>query len=240
MNFKAILRKIFSIRDNQIARDEWVRKELSQIEPGKKLLDAGCGKQIYKAHCAHLIYKSQDFGKYDGKGSGEGLQTADWQYGHLDYVGDIWNVQEQDNTFDVILCTDVFEHIPYPNETLREFSRLLKPGGTLLLTAPFASLPHMQPYYFYSGFSKDYYAYFLNEYGFESISITNNGNAFEFVAQELLRSNEFIDSNVIRFLYRMLAYGFLVPLLKSLSRRDTRSSKMLVFGYHVKANKRKN
>ena len=41
-------------------------------------------------------------------------------------MGDIWDIKEKNNVFDAILCTEVFEHIPYPNETIKEFSRLLK------------------------------------------------------------------------------------------------------------------
>jgi len=52
-----------------------------------------------------------------------------YQYGKLDYVGDIWNIDVADNTFDAVLCTEVFEHIPYPNDTVAELSRLIKPGG---------------------------------------------------------------------------------------------------------------
>ena len=29
----------------------------------------------------------------------------------LDYVGDIWEIEERDDSFDAILCTEVFEHI---------------------------------------------------------------------------------------------------------------------------------
>lgn len=53
-----------------------------------------------------------------------------YNYGLLDYVGDIWDINEVDDSFDAILCKEVFEHIPYPNETLKEFARLLKSGGS--------------------------------------------------------------------------------------------------------------
>ena len=52
----------------------------------------------------------------DGIGGEEG-----YKYGALDYVGDIWDIKEKSSTFDTILCTEVFEHIPHPIETLKEF-----------------------------------------------------------------------------------------------------------------------
>ena len=37
------LRTIFSMKDNQFRRDRWVKEELSKIQKGNKILDAGCG-----------------------------------------------------------------------------------------------------------------------------------------------------------------------------------------------------
>lgn len=42
-----------------------------------------------------------------------------------------------DNTFDVVLCTELFEHLGYdPMHCLVEIHRILKPGGHLLLSTP--------------------------------------------------------------------------------------------------------
>ena len=98
-------------------------------------MDAGCGSQMFKTECSHLIYKSQDFGQYEsddkqmmnGKNkeiSGETKPT--YKYGDLDYVGDIWDVDEKNETFDSILCTEVFEHIPYPIEAVKEFPHFIQ------------------------------------------------------------------------------------------------------------------
>jgi SAM-dependent methyltransferase len=39
-------------------------------------------------------------------------------------------------TFDVVLCTEVLEHVPDPLAALRGLRRLLAPGGTLVLSTP--------------------------------------------------------------------------------------------------------
>ena len=41
-----------------------------------------------------------------------------------------------DHTFDVVICMEVIAHLENPRFVFREFSRLLRPGGILLLTMP--------------------------------------------------------------------------------------------------------
>lgn len=40
------------------------------------------------------------------------------------------------DAFDVVICTEVIEHLENPREVFRNLHRLLRPGGTLLLTTP--------------------------------------------------------------------------------------------------------
>lgn len=61
-------------------------------------------------------------------------------------VGDIQDCpQIPDNTYDVIVCTQVLEHIPNPFLAAAELYRILKPGGRLLLTVPAAYQYHAVP-----------------------------------------------------------------------------------------------
>src|SRR5580692_2586535 len=142
---KSMLKKILGLDRNELPRIVWVRTELQSLPRGIRLLDAGAGEQQYKKFCQHLHYVSQDFGQYNGKGDQRGLQTGSWSYSGIDIVSDITDIPEPDASFDAILCTEVFEHIPDPLRALDEFRRILKPGGTLILTAPFASLVHFAP-----------------------------------------------------------------------------------------------
>jgi SAM-dependent methyltransferase len=50
--------------------------------------------------------------------------------------GDATVLHFDDASMDAILCLDVLEHVPDFRAALREFARVLKPGGTLLLTVP--------------------------------------------------------------------------------------------------------
>jgi SAM-dependent methyltransferase len=50
--------------------------------------------------------------------------------------GDATALRFGDASLDAILCLDVLEHVPDHRAALREFARVLAPGGALLLTVP--------------------------------------------------------------------------------------------------------
>jgi SAM-dependent methyltransferase len=49
---------------------------------------------------------------------------------------DIMNIAYPDNFFDSILCSHVLEHVPDDMQAMREFYRVLKPGGWAILQVP--------------------------------------------------------------------------------------------------------
>jgi len=49
---------------------------------------------------------------------------------------DITNIPYEDNSFGVILCSHVLEHIPDDRKAMRELYRVLKPGGWAILQVP--------------------------------------------------------------------------------------------------------
>lgn len=137
------------------------------------------------------------------------------------------------------MCIEVFEHIPDPISAIKEFSRLLKPSGYLIITAPFCSLTHFAPYHFYTGFNRYFYEKHLAENGFEVLEITPNGNFFEYVAQELLRvefCSEKYTNRKISIIDKMAIVKLLTTLNK-LSRSDKGSNEFLNYGLHVFAKK---
>ncbi len=225
---------------NEINRSEWVRETLEKIPPGGRILDAGAGERQYRKFCSHLKYVSQDFAQYDGAGDGSGLQMEKWDTDGLDIRSDITSIPEPDESFDAVMCTEVLEHLPSPDVALREFSRLLKSGGYLILTAPFCSLTHFSPFHYYSGFNRFFYEKYMVETGFDILRIERNGNFFEFLAQELRR----IPSTAEKYaldrpgIFEKFALNLILRMLKRFSQKDKGSSELLCFGYHVLAKKR--
>ncbi len=131
------------------------------------MLDAGAGASKYRPFFAHCRYETQDFCQYKGE-LVKYLQP-------IDHVCDITNIPLPDASLDAIICTEVFEHVVDPAAVLSEFSRLLRPGGKLLLTAPMLSHTHMEPYHFFTGFTPFWYRHWLPAEGFEIDSITPVG-----------------------------------------------------------------
>ena len=226
---------------NESARHDWVHQQLALLPAGVRLLDAGAGMQQYRKDCGHLEYVSQDFAQYDGVGDGKGGQINQWSNDGLDIVSDITKIPQPNGAFDAILCTEVLEHLPDPLEALRELSRLLRPGGTILLTAPFISNTHFSPYHFCTGFSRHFYETHLPRLDLDIQSIEFNGDYFASLAQEVRRvpwvADKYCNNEKPGIIYK-LSSALILRVLDRLARQDTGSEEYLSFGLHVVATKR--
>jgi len=164
---------------NQRSRDRWVREKAAAVAPGLRVLDVGAGTCPYRALFSHCEYRTHDFKKYKGVKLGNTTE-----YGTIDYESEITKIPVPDQSFDVVLCTEVLEHVPEPLEAVREMMRILKPGGCLLLTAPLGSGLHQLPFHFYGGYTPEWYRYAAQKFGFEINEISPNGGYFKLLAQE--------------------------------------------------------
>lgn len=63
----------------------------------------------------------------------------------VDLIGDARLLPVADCSVDVVLCTQVLEHIPEPVPVLQEIFRVLRPGGTLILSVPAIFPQHGSP-----------------------------------------------------------------------------------------------
>ena len=220
---------------NEHQRAEWLAATIKALPRGGRILDAGAGELRNKPLCAHLDYVSQDVCEYDGAGDAKGLQTGTWNTSQIDIVSDIVAIPLPDATFDAILCSEVFEHIPDPLKALDEFGRLLKPGGQLIITAPFASIVHFAPQFYATGFSRYWYEHHLPPRGFRVTSLTANGDWFAVLRQELMRLPKLSRARgdwTWPLAYPLAAAGILYFGLRP---KDTGTSDLACFGWHCVA-----
>ena len=222
---------------NEENRRVWLEKTLSRLPQGVRILDAGAGELRNRAFCSHLNYVSQDISQYDGRGDGKGLHSGQWDTSRIDIVSDVTAIPAEDKSFDAILCSEVLEHVPEPAKALDEFARLLKPGGKLILTVPFASLVHLAPYHYCSGFSRYWCEYHLALRGFKIEELVPNGDWFDYCRQELVRlggmARHYGDWSW------PLAYllGFLGAFYFKIRSKSRRADDLACFGWHCVATK---
>jgi len=111
-----------------------LRELRSSVRPGVKVADVGCGEQPLRRTIEDLG------GLYTGIDVTQNAQRS------VDIVADISALPVRASTFDVVLCSDVLEHLRTPTQALAELSRVLRAGGSLVLSVPFAYPLHEVPH----------------------------------------------------------------------------------------------
>jgi SAM-dependent methyltransferase len=119
----------------------------------------------------------------------------------LDLRLDATTLPFADDSFDLVLFSEVIEHVPDARMAIREISRVLRPGGALLITWPFNYMIHESP--------NDYVRY--TEFGMAKL-LANCGLTVEAVFH---RGNVIaLGATVIEFLVRNALEGIArVPLV---------------------------
>ncbi|HJU56720.1 MAG TPA: methyltransferase domain-containing protein [Pyrinomonadaceae bacterium] len=95
---------------------------------------------------------------------------------HIDIQADAYHLPFRDEAFDVVLCTEVLEHMHTPALALLELRRVLRPGGKLLLTTPFAFPIHYAPTDYYR-FTRFGLTHLLDDWEIESLRETTSDGA---------------------------------------------------------------
>jgi SAM-dependent methyltransferase len=176
-----------------------VAAEAAAIAPGSRVLDAGAGEAPYRLLFGHCAYVTQDWpGSVHETGRGS------------DILADLHDLPVEDASFDAVVCTEVLEHVAEPASVLAELSRVLRPGGRLLLTVPFVIELHEEPH--------DHYRYtshglrgLLERAGFTEIDVRPSTGWFATVAQTLRHSgNSMLVPDVRgKLVTRALTFGLL-------------------------------
>ena len=117
---------------------------LARYATDKRTLDVGCGTALYGGLFPNRVT----------------LDVAPRVGISVDIVADAHDLHMiPDASFDVVLCTEVLEHLHTPAKAIGEFHRVLRPGGLLVLTTRFIYPLHDVP--------GDYYRY--TKYGLQHL-----------------------------------------------------------------------
>lgn len=148
-----------------------------QLAGSEVLLDVGCGSRPYES-----IFCSRGIAKYIGIDVEDSGRSPKLKKPDIFYNGDTFPLAEA--SVDVVLCTQVLEHVPTPAKLLSECSRVLKPGGYLLLTVPFCWEEHETPYD-YCRWSAFGLTRLIGEADLQIVNIQRTCGAVEAMAQVL-------------------------------------------------------
>jgi len=124
------------------------KKILSALpkKKGLKVLDVGCGTGEFTfSVLSKILEKPKLVGTDFSKGM---IDVCKKNFPEFSFkVMDIQDLTFKDSTFDVVLSRQMLEHVPNPLKAVKEMHRVLKPGGTLILSTPSWFGP-IAPFYF--------------------------------------------------------------------------------------------
>jgi|ERR1043166_208986 SAM-dependent methyltransferase len=125
---------------------EFLAGEFSRIKAGESVLTVGAGGEVEKLLDQYAAQQEFAVTSFD----------IDKKY-EPDILGDICDYDFGARTFDVIVLSEVLEHVHSPHLAIDNIHRLLSSNGRLILTVPFIFPIHERPH--------DYFRY--TRYGLE-------------------------------------------------------------------------
>ncbi len=125
--------------------NQFLEEKMKYIGSLESVLDIGGGTRFTKWLKKYKHYFNDD-----------SYKTFDFDAStNPDFVGDIHNIDLEDNYFEAIICSSVLEHVEDPIQAVKEMYRILKPKGVL-----FCYIPSIYPYHVKKGHYRDYWRFF--------------------------------------------------------------------------------
>lgn len=207
------------INSSRVWLELFAKSAATAVPPGSYILDAGAGNGPYKPLFTDMHYESADFCQVDKA------------YGAITHVCDLAAIPVPSERYDLVLCTQVLEHVSDPKEMLAELFRVLKPGGVLYASAPLFYEEHEAPYDYFR-YTRFGLRYVLESVGFQVGQLQPLEGYFGALSYQLNmasnvlrnRSSEIIDCyGLLRFLLLRTLEPIFRGLACTFARMDTRS-----------------
>lgn len=162
------------IDTNRAIIRKFIEKAARETKGNLNVLDAGAGEGSWRYLFQHANYKTQD----------NCVGEKHWDYTHLDFNCDITKIPCKSSEFDVVILTEVLEHLPEPCLALKELNRVLKQKGKIYLTVTQGWAEHEAPYDFYR-YTQYGLKYLLEKSGFRVEKVEKRGGYFKYISFRL-------------------------------------------------------
>ena len=96
------------------------------LSSDSKIIELGAGDSMYKTYAENNFNKPLDIVRYDINSEYDDIEILDLAEG----------LKEKDEEVDIVIFTEVIEHLDNPSFIMDEIKRVLKPGGQLIISTP--------------------------------------------------------------------------------------------------------
>lgn len=110
------------------------RRALELVSQNDDLLEIGTGLGVFSSRVAPVvsIYRGVEYDEITCGKAKDRVSNPDWIT-----QGDAQALEFEVRTFDVVVCLEVFEHLPDFRKALDEICRVLRPDGRLIASIPY-------------------------------------------------------------------------------------------------------
>lgn len=117
---------------DNVSQHDYDHEALALIERHSEGLVLDCGAGMRNTYYANVV--NYEIVPYDS----------------TDVLGVAEELPFRDDSFDAVLCLNVLEHVKDPFRVARELMRVLRPGGEMMVVAPFLQPLHGYPHHYFN------------------------------------------------------------------------------------------
>jgi SAM-dependent methyltransferase len=170
----AVLRRFFDLQAGSL----WLHLAPVLSQAAGTVADVGCGAQPYR----DLLPEGT---RYVGLDTEQALEHFGYEIPDVRAIGSDGRWPLEDGEADLVLATETLEHVPDPPAFLEQARRVLRPGGRLIITTPFAARWHYIPHDYWR-FTPSSLRQLLERAGFESVVVHGRGNELTVACYKVL------------------------------------------------------